>query len=70
MQLSPAVGLIVLRSAAREWARTAASSAPARHPWSSHPQFGALGAVEIIRRNAHEVRHHLMDINRDGDLQH
>jgi hypothetical protein len=32
-------------------------------------QFGALGAVEIIRRNAHEVHHHLMDINRYRDRQ-
>jgi hypothetical protein len=23
-----------------------------------------LGAVEVIRRNAHEVHHHLRDINR------
>jgi hypothetical protein len=33
-----------------------------------HPQFGNLGALEIIRRNAHEVRYHLMDINRYRDL--
>jgi len=60
--LSPAVGLMVLRSAAQEWTATAAM-APADAE-VCHPQFGVLGAVEIIRRNAHEVHHHLMDINR------
>ena len=65
-QLSPGVGLIVLRSAAREWAE-AASKAPAETT-VRHPQFGNLGALEIIRRNAHEVHHHLMDINRYRDL--
>jgi hypothetical protein len=60
--LSPAVGLIVLQSAAQNWTATAAvASARAE---VHHPQFGVLGAVEIIRRNAHEAHHHLMDINR------
>ncbi len=61
-RLSPVVGLIVLRSAARDWdhaARAAPAGAEVRHP-----EFGALGAVEIIRRNAHEMHDHLMDINR------
>src|SRR5215468_10521742 len=64
-QLSLAVGLIVLGAAAREWsgaAQAAPSEAEVRHP-----QFGSLGALEIIRRNAHEVRHHLMDINRSNE---
>jgi len=65
-QLSPGVGLIVLRAAAREWAQ-AASKAPAE-AMVRHPQFGSLGAVEIIRRNAHEAHHHLMDVNRYHDL--
>src|SRR5215469_10443226 len=60
--LSPAVGLIVLQSAAQTWTATAAvASADAE---VRHPQFCVLGAVEIIRRNAHELHHHLMDINR------
>jgi hypothetical protein len=63
-QLSPVVGLIVVRAAAREWAQ-AALAAPATAE-VSHPGFGTLGAGEIIRRNAHEVRHHLMDINRES----
>jgi hypothetical protein len=62
-QLSPVVGLIVLRSAAREWAGAAAAAPAAAEV--SHPEFGRLGAVQIIRRNAHEVCHHLMDINRE-----
>jgi hypothetical protein len=61
-QLSPAVGLIVLRSAAQAWV-TAAAAAP-DDAQVRHPQFGVLGALEIIRRNAHEIHHHLMDINR------
>ena len=61
-QLSPVVGLIVLRSAAQAWV-TAAAAAPADIQ-VRHPQFGTLGALEIIRRNAHEVHHHLMDIKR------
>jgi hypothetical protein len=60
--LSPVVGLIALRSAAQAWATTAAA-APA-DVQVRHPEFGALGALEIIRRNAHEVHHHLMDITR------
>jgi hypothetical protein len=31
-----------------------------------HPQFGALGALEIIRRNTHEA-HHQMDIKRSRE---
>lgn len=61
-QLSPVVGLTVLRSAAKEWAETA-KSAPGDVE-VGHPRFGSLGALEIIRRNAHEVQHHLLDINR------
>jgi hypothetical protein len=61
-QLSPVVGLIAFRSAAREWVTTA-QAAPAAAD-VRHPQFGMLGAVEVIRRNAHEVHHHLRDIHR------
>jgi hypothetical protein len=63
-QLSPVVGLIVVRAAAREWVQ-AALAAPATAE-VSHPRFGTLGAGEIIRRNAHEVGHHLRDINRES----
>jgi hypothetical protein len=61
-QLSPAVGLIVLQSATPAWI-TAATAAP-DDVQVRHPRFGGLGTVDIIRRSAHEVHHHLMDINR------
>jgi hypothetical protein len=61
-QLSTTVGLLVLRSVAQAWAM-AAAVAPA-NVQVRHPRFGSFGAVEIIRRDAHEVHHHLMDINR------
>jgi hypothetical protein len=60
-QLSPAVGLLELRSAAREWVAAALAAPVAAQ--ARHPQFGMLGAVEVIRRNAHEVHHHLWDIH-------
>ena len=65
-QLSPSVGLIVLPAAAQEWAAVA-SRAPAEAV-VRHPEFGDLGALEVIRRNAHEAHHHLMDINRYRDV--
>jgi hypothetical protein len=44
-----------------QWSR-AARAAPAEAE-VRHPQFGALGALEIIRRNAHEApNHHQTDI--------
>jgi hypothetical protein len=65
-QLSAAVGLIGLRTAARDWA-DAAGNAPAGAT-VSHPKLGTLGALEIIRRTAHEIHHHLMDIDRYRQL--
>ena len=61
-QLSTAVGLISLRIAARDWAETA-SNAPTEAT-VTHDELGEMGALEIIRRTAHEIRHHLMDIDR------
>jgi hypothetical protein len=61
-RLSSAVGLIVLDSAAAEWC--AAAQATPSDAEVQHPEFGTMGAVEVIRRNAHEMHHHLMDINR------
>lgn len=61
-QLSPAVGLIVLQTAAQAWVMTAAGAPD--DVQVRHPQFGSLGAPDIIRRVAHEAHHHLMDINR------
>ncbi|HEV2450938.1 MAG TPA: DinB family protein [Streptosporangiaceae bacterium] len=61
-QLSAVVGLTVLRTAAREWEQ-AATAAP-QDAVVSHPRFGLLDALDLIRRNAHEVHHHLLDIHR------
>jgi hypothetical protein len=58
--LSPVVGPIVLRSAAREWVQAAQATPMTAE--ASHPEFGVLTALDIIRRAAHEVRHHLQDI--------
>lgn len=61
-QLSTAAGLISLRIAARDWAETE-SNAPAEAT-VNHVELGEMGALEIIRRTAHEVHHHVMDIDR------
>src|SRR5215831_11372275 len=61
-QLSTTVGLLMLQSVAQAWI-TAAAVAPG-NVQVRHPRFGSFAAVEIIRRDAHEVHHHLMDINR------
>jgi DinB family protein len=61
-QLSPVVGLIALIAAVRAW-RTAAMESP--HDVSTpHPEAGSICAFDIVQRNAHEVCHHLWDIQR------
>jgi hypothetical protein len=66
--LSPIVGLIALIAAARSW-REAALEAP--HDVSTpHPEAGAICAFDIAQRNAHEVCHHLWDIERAPDDRH
>jgi hypothetical protein len=60
--LSPVVGLIALIAAAQAW-RTAALEAP--HDVSTpHPEAGSLCAFDVVQRNAHEVCHHLWDVQR------
>ena len=60
--LSPVVGLIGLVAAVQAW-RTAALEAP--HDVSTaHPEAGSLSAFDVVQRNAHEVRHHLWDVER------
>jgi hypothetical protein len=60
--LSPLVGLVALIAAAEAW-RTAALEAP--HDVSTpHPEAGAICAFDIVQRNAHEVCHHLWDVQR------
>ncbi|HTX81803.1 MAG TPA: hypothetical protein VME44_06460 [Streptosporangiaceae bacterium] len=65
-QLSPTVGLMVLRTAVQAW--TVIAAAAPSDIEVRHPQFGALRADDLIRRDGHEVHHHLMDIN-DAEAQ-
>lgn len=60
--LSPIVGLIALIAAARSW-RTAALEAP-HDVATPHPDAGSIRAFDVALRNAHEVCHHLWDIER------
>jgi hypothetical protein len=59
--LSPVVGLIALIQAANAW-KDAALEAP-RDEHTPHPEAGTIDAFDVVQRNAHEVRHHLWDIN-------
>jgi hypothetical protein len=61
-ELSPVVGLIALIEAARVW-REAALEAP-HEVTTAHPEAGQICAFEIVQRNAHEVCHHLWDVQR------
>lgn len=61
-ELSPVVGLIALIAAARAW-RTAALEAPELAS-TAHPEAGTICAFDVVQRNAHEVCHHLWDIQR------
>ena len=61
-QLSPVVGLIALIAAVRSW-RTAAMEAP-HDVKTPHPEAGTISAFDIVQRNAHEVCHHLWDVQR------
>jgi hypothetical protein len=60
--LSPIVGLIALIAAADSW-RTASLEAP--HDVNTpHPEAGTIDAFDVVQRNAHEVSHHLWDVQR------
>jgi hypothetical protein len=56
------VGLIAYESAAKEWVALA-RNVPVEGS-VEHPQLGTLTAGDIMRRNAHEVQHHELDIRR------
>lgn len=60
--LSPVVGLIALIEAARVW-REAAMEAP-EDVTTAHPEAGQISSFEVVQRNAHEVCHHLWDVQR------
>lgn len=49
-----------LLQASASW--TATASTTPLDLTASHDLFGELAAVDIVRRNAHEVHHHLLDI--------
>ena len=67
-ELSPVVGLIALVAAVEGW-RVSALEAP--HDVSTpHPEAGAICAFDIVQRNAHEVSHHLWDIQRAQPIAH
>lgn len=63
--LSPVVAPIVLEVAARQWL-DAAEMAP--DTAIEHPQFGTLRTIDVLRRTAHEVVHHLRDIAVGGSV--
>ena len=58
--LSPVVGLSVHRQVVETWVK-AAYGVP-EEAETHHAGFGTITALDIIRRNAHEIEHHLMDI--------
>ena len=60
--LSPVVGLIALIAAARAW-REAALEAP-HDVTTGHAEAGQICSFDIVQRNAHEVCHHLWDVQR------
>ncbi len=60
--LSPVVGLVALVAAAHAW-RQAAIEAP-QDAETPHPEVGVICAFDVVQRNAHEVRHHLWDVQR------
>jgi hypothetical protein len=60
--LSPIVGLIALSEFAQVW-RQAALEAP-HGVATAHPEAGEICAFDVVQRNAHEVCHHLWDVQR------
>ena len=59
-ELSTEVGVRALAEVAGAW-RPVAEGAPAATT-IEHSEYGTLSAADIIRRNAHDVLHHLQDI--------
>lgn len=66
--MSVSVGLRALERAAEEWLR-ACAEAPSDVS-ADHPELGPMDREAVVRRNAHEVVHHAMDIERGlGNLR-
>jgi hypothetical protein len=61
---SPVVGLRALRAAVDRWVDAARVADP--EAVSTHDGGGAMTAADVIRRNAHEAVHHLLDISRQS----
>jgi hypothetical protein len=61
-RLSPLVAGRALRDAAATW-MVAARGVPS-DATVDHDEDGTMTAADVIRRNAHEARHHVMDIGR------
>jgi hypothetical protein len=61
-RLSPIVGLIALIEAARAWRLVAMEARRDEHV--PHPEAGAISAFDVVQRNARELCHHLLDIQR------
>ena len=59
-ELPTEVGVRALAEVAGAW-RPVAEGAPAATT-IEHPEYGTLSAADVIRRNAHDVLHHLQDI--------
>jgi hypothetical protein len=60
--LSPRVGVIAYEEAVRNWIAVAGMIDGSSSV--EHPEFGTLTAEDILRRNAHEVQHHELDIRK------
>ena len=58
--LSASVGMIAYQRAVETWVEAAKNTPPDAS--ATHSELGAMGAAEVIRRNAHEAQHHLLDI--------
>ncbi len=63
-QLSPLVAVVAIGDAFATW-RTAALGAP-RNVATSHPEARAIDTFDLVQRNAHEIKHHLYDVQRSA----
>lgn len=61
-RLSPRVGVLAYETAVSAWVAVA-NRVPIEAS-VEHPEFGTLTGEDIIRRNAHEVQHHELDMRR------
>lgn len=61
-RLSPIVGLAVLGEAVDRWLEIERGTSAT--VTVAHPLYGDLSALDLARRNAHEICHHTWDISR------